>query len=402
MKRKKLKVAFQIMGIGPSVGGGGAQRFFAMMSQEPMLKEMGIEPYLLTDTESYENFKEIGSLKDIDNVLLIKVMNHRFYRTVQSLQFLILLIRHRFDIIHIGNYNGYYAHLTKAMLYLPKRLRPKLILNIVDCQFAPFIQRYLEEGNFEQFHFGGYVEILKDYPFDGVYSWYRNVVKLKDDPRIFPSRPLVDSNDYCFTDYQLFSPNEEKGNHMLFAANLRPQKNPIMFVKALKILFEKAEDLMSDWKVSIYGKGRQEEEVRQLLKTYGLDQRVEMVTNQSRMDEVFPETKLFISTQNYENFTSLSMLEAMASGNSIVARDVGQTNFFVKEGENGFLAKEDSPEGVAEAIISYLKRKDEHEVFQRKSHELAVNHYNKSNFINDLVSYWQKLTDPSSQSKVKD
>ena len=48
------------------------------------------------------------------------------------------------------------------------------------------------------------------------------------------------------------------------------------------------------------------------------------------------------------------MNEAMAAGNVIIARDVGQTNLFVKDSLNGLLLKSDNPTGLADAIKWFI------------------------------------------------
>lgn len=387
------KVAFEVMGIGRSVGGGGAQRFFGMLYQEKVFREMGYDTYLVTDSESYEEFKRIKVIAedDKDRVIVIPVLHNRFYKVIQSAIIAFQFIIRRFSIYHIGNFNGYYTHLAETVDKLPLGFRPKMIMNIVDCQFVPFVQKWREKGDFEGYIFGPVLDALKKTPFDGIYSWYKNIEEFRGDKELFPHEPLVDNNEFCYTDYQSFSPAEKKENIILFAARLRPLKNPLMFVESLKLLFAQRPELMEGWQTYIYGAGVQEQEIREKVKSYGLDDRVKVVSDQSNMEEVFPKTRLFISTQNFENFTSLSMLEAMASGNAIVARNVGQTYYFLEDGINGYLAEEDSPQGVADAMIKYLEQPERHDEFAENSRKIATEKFTKQNFLEDILQYWKKI-----------
>jgi glycosyltransferase involved in cell wall biosynthesis len=52
--------------------------------------------------------------------------------------------------------------------------------------------------------------------------------------------------------------------------------------------------------------------------------------------DVFAHTSVFVTLQSNTNYPSQSVLEAMASGNAIIASDVGDTNLFINE-SNGIL-----------------------------------------------------------------
>ena len=109
------------------------------------------------------------------------------------------------------------------------------------------------------------------------------------------------------------------------------------------------------------------------------------------MGNFFSDSKCFVSTQDFENFTSLAMLEAMACGNAVVARNVGQTNFFVKDGVNGILAKEDSAKGIAEALKFYIEHPEKHEAMKTESIRIAREENTAEKFIQHLDSFWKKI-----------
>ncbi len=69
------------------------------------------------------------------------------------------------------------------------------------------------------------------------------------------------------------------------------------------------------------------------------------------LSKYFNYLRIFESCQNYENFTSLSLMEAMAAGNAIRARYVGQTSFVLKTNENGIYIKPDTVEGLVNSIL---------------------------------------------------
>jgi glycosyltransferase involved in cell wall biosynthesis len=78
------------------------------------------------------------------------------------------------------------------------------------------------------------------------------------------------------------------------------------------------------------GRGEQEADVERRLTALGLGGAVErgFATD---LAPLLARSTVFVSCQRYENLGSSSLLEAMASGNAVVATDVGQTWRIVDE-----------------------------------------------------------------------
>jgi glycosyltransferase involved in cell wall biosynthesis len=108
------------------------------------------------------------------------------------------------------------------------------------------------------------------------------------------------------------------------------------------------------------------------------------------MTHIFEESKCFISTQDFENFPSLAMNEAMAAGNAIISRNVGQTNLFVKHLINGVLTDSDTAEGLASAIEYYISHPQMHEGMQNESIRLTEEVHTFENFKFQIENFWDK------------
>ena len=168
-------------------------------------------------------------------------------------------------------------------------------------------------------------------------------------------------------------------------------KNPMMLLKAIKLVIEKENKLVKGWKFLICGNGPLRSKVTDYINENDLNQIIQYESEINDMSIYFNKSKCFISTQNYENFTSLSMNEALASGNAIISRNVGQTCLYVKDGLNGYLLEEDNVPSLARTIIKYLRNERFHNNLQEASYELSVNKHNFSNFINELELFWSKV-----------
>jgi glycosyltransferase involved in cell wall biosynthesis len=134
-----------------------------------------------------------------------------------------------------------------------------------------------------------------------------------------------------------------------------------------------------------------EGEVRRAIAEHGLGD-VVTLSHTPDLSPVLARTRLFVSTQAYENFTSLAMLEAMAAGNAVVAANVGQTAEFVQHGVNGLLTETESPEGFARAITDYLQRRADHAAMGAASARLATEVHTVDHFADDITDFWKRVT----------
>ncbi len=98
------------------------------------------------------------------------------------------------------------------------------------------------------------------------------------------------------------------------------------------------------------------------------DERVVLLPSlsQGQLWELFTRCPVSVSITNHDG-TPNTLLEAMACGSFPIAGDIESLREWIIPGENGFLVNPDSPEALAEAVISSLK--------DSKLRALA-NHYN--------------------------
>ena len=110
------------------------------------------------------------------------------------------------------------------------------------------------------------------------------------------------------------------------------------------------------------------------------------------LSTIYPTTSCYVSTQDFENFPSLSMMEAMACGNAIIARNVGQTSLMVDDEKNGLVLKEDSPEGLVEMLKKYIKSTDDERIaMQKESVRIVEEVHTSASFISQIEDFWVTL-----------
>lgn len=103
----------------------------------------------------------------------------------------------------------------------------------------------------------------------------------------------------------------DKKNVIVFASRFNQPKNPILFSKAIKNIFDKKE--LADWKVIIRGRGALETEIREILKVYIDQDRVD-VGFSGELYKDLQTAKVFVSIIVTGNYPSQSLFEAMSYG----------------------------------------------------------------------------------------
>ncbi len=93
--------------------------------------------------------------------------------------------------------------------------------------------------------------------------------------------------------------------------------------------------------LSIVGGGPEEENLKQLVKDYGIESKVIFHEEVSRDKALalLTQSDIFISTNDYSNISN-SLMEAMSAGKGIVVSDSGQTSSMINN-TNGLVTKDD-------------------------------------------------------------
>jgi glycosyltransferase involved in cell wall biosynthesis len=159
-----------------------------------------------------------------------------------------------------------------------------------------------------------------------------------------------------FTDYERFAPALKKQNWVVFAGRFIELKNPLLFVQAIPQVLNAHPEVQ----FLMFGAGPLQYPIKQTVARLGVG---DVISVRYEPDLAFflAQSKVFVSIQKDENYSSQSLLEAMACENAVVASDVGETFRWV--GEETGVRIESTPESLAAAIIELF---DDPELLRRK------------------------------------
>jgi glycosyltransferase involved in cell wall biosynthesis len=131
---------------------------------------------------------------------------------------------------------------------------------------------------------------------------------------------------------------------------LRPQKDPVLLVRAAARLLERGE---LPGRVAIVGNGPIEQEVRDEIERLGVAPEVAWFPYRGAVDPYLAALDLFVLPSAWEALP-LSLLEAMSCGLPIVATAVGGTPEAVEDGLTGRVVQHGDEEALAGALRDVL------------------------------------------------
>ncbi len=152
---------------------------------------------------------------------------------------------------------------------------------------------------------------------------------------------------YNGVDINIFKPKEkEDGFVVVSTSRLIERKGLDYLIKAFS-KFAKGKD---DVELRFYGDGNQREELEDLVKELGIESKVKFFGETDREDiaKAIPSAHVFALPSKNEGMSN-SLLEAMASGLSIIATDVGGTKELV-DSSNGIIVEKESVDDIYNAL----------------------------------------------------
>jgi glycosyltransferase involved in cell wall biosynthesis len=152
--------------------------------------------------------------------------------------------------------------------------------------------------------------------------------------------------------FQVQTPVQERENFVGFIGRLVVEKGAQEFLQAIPLVLEQQPDLQ----FLVIGTGRLDESLSQALEGQPWASRVTRLkwVDHERMPDYLNRLKLLVVPSLEEGLPNLIM-EAMGCGTPVLATGVGGIPDLIKDGETGFLLKDNSPDTIAEAILRAVK-----------------------------------------------
>jgi glycosyltransferase involved in cell wall biosynthesis len=146
-------------------------------------------------------------------------------------------------------------------------------------------------------------------------------------------------------------------------------------------------------KYLIIGEGSERESLENIVKKLGISRVVVFGGGVPRGNLVgyYNLADIFVSMYDISNVGN-PLIEAMSFGKCVVTYDVGGTNRFVIDGENGILVKDPSPKKLAELLIELLNSEEKRRTLGKMAKQFAEkNFWSWGDRINTEIEEVKKL-----------
>lgn len=155
---------------------------------------------------------------------------------------------------------------------------------------------------------------------------------------------------------------------LLTVSRLENWKRVDRIIKAMPEIVEK----YSDVELLVIGDGGERKNLENLTKELKVTSYVKFLGALPHQDlkDYYNLANIFVSMYDISNVGN-PLLEAMSYGKCIITLDVGDTNKFIHNGENGILLKSDKLERLPYTIIDLLKNDKKRKLFGKKAREFA-------------------------------
>lgn len=146
----------------------------------------------------------------------------------------------------------------------------------------------------------------------------------------------------------------------------------------------------NDWRLCIVGYGALEEQIRDWLKDYNIEDRTDIHIKPDNVDELERNADIYISTSLFEG-TSNSIMEAMNWSLPVVATDVGDNNYLIIDGENGYLHQVGDATGISASLNRLLDSDDLRNLMGIKGNIRLKENYSMEIFEKRYVELIEKV-----------
>lgn len=175
---------------------------------------------------------------------------------------------------------------------------------------------------------------------------------------------------------------------LCFVGRLWRQKGLDVLIRAFAKVIEKEPQC----RLLLVGEGPEEESLRTLARDCGLSQQVVFAGNRDDARCVMGLAQVFVLPSRWES-APYALLEAMASGVPIVATRVGGVAEMLDEGRCGRLVAPDSPDELAQAILTALTQPAQSAAMAEAARERVRKLYRLSDSITQTANIYRELAD---------
>jgi glycosyltransferase involved in cell wall biosynthesis len=144
------------------------------------------------------------------------------------------------------------------------------------------------------------------------------------------------------------------------------------------------------FKYYLVGYGPMEQEIISLAEDLKIRERIKLFINPSNISNILKDCDIYLSTSLFEGLSN-SIMEAMAAGLPIVATDVGDHRYLVKDGFNGFLVPCKDVNRIVEKLELLSESEDLRNNFGNNSRILIKNKFSQEELLENYLNLFSEF-----------
>lgn len=148
------------------------------------------------------------------------------------------------------------------------------------------------------------------------------------------------------------------------------------------------------FKYIIIGQGELEGLIKSQIVSLALESTVEVVINPDDINQFYRSSDIYLSTSVFEGLSN-SIMEAMSFGLPVVATDVGDNNYLVKDGETGFLTKVKDAETIASKLELLINDAQLRNTMGARGREQIIENFSMVKFTKQYIELIERLSNES-------
>ncbi len=387
----KIRIAYLMHGV--FYGGGTRSLYLLLKSIKNEVYDKSIftischSEKIKNDFERYVNHFEIFPLDTIgyNQVSESSYLHFKLSANKSNRKFVDKLKQMKIDILHVNS-----------------SVFPQVLKSVKENSNIKIVTHVREWLTFKE---GGK---LQKYMIDQIYRYSDAIIAISENeatPFIHHPNIHILPNPFDFAGIQKVNGNFREVNSIQkktivvgMLAHFNRYKGHIDFIKALKYLLENQSSkyfflfivvgvkaktpLWKRFVKKLLGKKDYHAEVLNYIKKYKLENHVKLIPYTHKIFEVLKEIDIVVRPAITGDPWGRDIIEAMAMGKPIVA--TGNSEFFVRNGENGYLVPPNQADKMAEKILDLINDPEKRILFGQKG-------FQKARKLCDIEEYGKKI-----------
>ena len=180
----------------------------------------------------------------------------------------------------------------------------------------------------------------------------------------------------CYSDITPYSQKKDSDTTTIITVGrFVEQKDYLTAIKSVARVYKENRNI----RFCIIGFGKLEQKIRNWIKQEGIADITNILINPDDIPTRLSNANIYLSTSLFEG-TSNSIMEGMNADLPIIATNVGDNAYLVKEGKNGFLTEKKDVAALAQAISVLIADKEKQRQFGKYSKSLLMKNYSIATF----------------------